>query len=138
IILSLLSILVIVKLSNLINSVNLSVDALPQQMNGIISESNRLIRNSNQMLDDLTEKSAALNPVVDFPCELGTISIKPTSTLVSLSGKLKTKLENGSQKVKPNVRRNAVGSLLIGYQLLRKQKELKRIKQGPESYDKSN
>lgn len=138
IVLSLLSILIIVKLSNLINSVNRSVEALPKQMNGIISESNRMIRNSNQMIDDLTEKSEALNPVVDYAGELGTLSIKPTSSLVSLSGKLKNKVDNGSKKVNPNVKRNAVGSILIGYQLFRKQKELKRIKQGTESYDKSN
>lgn len=129
--------ILLMKLSNMIGSLNRSVEALPEQIKDLTVETGNLIQESNKTIYDLNEKIEAINPVVDLVGNVGTASLKPTASLVQASEKLKEKSVKWNESLNPRIKENSYGAIMMGYHLFKKGKEVKRLTEGTESYDRS-
>ncbi|UOQ95514.1 DUF948 domain-containing protein [Halobacillus shinanisalinarum] len=125
---AILSIFLIKTLNNLadvLKGVNKTVDKLPEQLDGVMSQTTEILNNSNDTLADVNEKVRALSPLFYIVGDIGDSSRKLTSSLADMTKSMKKSTKDGNSTVKEEDVGGLYGAVALGYYLTQKRKALK-------------
>lgn len=120
----------LLKLSRLVQSLDETVVRLPRQAEGIMMQTGSLIMQSNEAIADLNGKVGELTPYFQLVGDIGRETEPLAKTLEEKSIKLGLKTNELDPNTEKQLFKNGYGSLLLGYFLVKKGKELKRVQEG--------
>ncbi|MCP3032203.1 DUF948 domain-containing protein [Halobacillus sp. A1] len=112
-------------LANVLKGVDRTVEKLPDQLDGVMSQTTDVLHTSNDTLADVNEKIKALSPLFYMVGDIGESSRKLTSSLVDVTKSMKQNTSTGETKVKERDVSGLYGAVALGYYLTQKRKALK-------------
>ncbi|MDA3129229.1 DUF948 domain-containing protein [Aliibacillus thermotolerans] len=118
------------RLSNILENTNKTIEKLPEQLDGMLKETEVVIHNSNETILDLNEKLHALNPIFYMIADAGEASRKLSSSLVDVTNTIKKSSEKGKEVTKEKDLSGIYGLLSFVYFMYQKRQTLKDIKKG--------
>lgn len=118
------------RLSNVLENTNKTIEKLPEQIDGMLKETEMVIHHSNDTILDLNEKLRALNPVFHMIADAGEASRKLSSSLVDVTETMKRTSEKGKEVTKEKDFSGIFGLLSFAYFLYQKRQSLKDMKKG--------
>ncbi|MFC7063054.1 DUF948 domain-containing protein [Halobacillus seohaensis] len=112
-------------LANVLKGVDRTVEKLPEQLDGVMSQTSEVLHTSNDTLVDVNEKIRALSPLFYIVGDIGESSRRLTSSLVDMTSSMKKSTSTGEEKVKEKDASGLYGAVALGYFLTQKRKAVK-------------
>lgn len=112
-------------LANVLKGVDRTVEKLPEQLDGVMSQTSEVLHTSNDTLADVNEKIRALSPLFYIVGDIGESSRRLTSSLVDMTSSMKKSTSTGEEKVKEKDASGLYGAVALGYFLTQKRKAVK-------------
>ncbi|WLV25265.1 DUF948 domain-containing protein [Aciduricibacillus chroicocephali] len=118
------------KTAALLKSSDVIVEKTPKQIYGIMDESSYSMRYGNDALADLNTKMHALTPLFYAIGDLGKSSESGALWVQRQAEKLNRESDKLDGETESKIGNNAYGSIALAMFLMKKRKELQRVKKG--------
>jgi len=113
------------KVSNLLDSLKVTTDKLPDTIDNVTSQATDVLHTTNSTINDVNGKVAELTPVFEILGDAGRASQKISLTAVEATDALKTNVIEGKHVNDKESLNGFYGLLSLGYYLYEKRKTIK-------------
>ncbi|SDI55745.1 DUF948 domain-containing protein [Natribacillus halophilus] len=110
-------------LTNVLAKTEVTVEKLPEQLDGITKETGTVLHNTNETLLDVNEKIATLNPLFEMVGDAGEASRKLSSSLVDMTASFKKESHEANDTSQQKGLSGFYGLAAFIYLLRQKRKE---------------
>ncbi|KGX87217.1 DUF948 domain-containing protein [Pontibacillus litoralis] len=114
------------QLANVLDGVHKTVDQLPEQLDSVMKETGQLLNKSNDTLEDVNTKLAALSPLFYIVGDIGESSRKLSSSLVHVTESMKQSTKEGKDVANNHNLNGLYGAIALGYYIMQKRNILKK------------
>lgn len=114
--------------ASILEGVNETVDQLPDQLDGVLTETGEMIRHSNETLADINEKLGTLTPLFQVVGDVGETTRKLSSSLVDVTESAKQKVVDMDEEKRKKRLGGLYGTVALSLYAVRKRKDTKKNK----------
>ncbi|WOV88939.1 DUF948 domain-containing protein [Sporosarcina oncorhynchi] len=114
--------------AKVVDGVGKTIERLPDQLDGVIKESEQLIQNSNNTLADVNVKLGTLTPVFNIVGDVGEVTGKLTSSVHDFTLTAKKKIDTTDEDTRNKRLGGLYGASALAYYTIRSGKERKKVK----------